>query len=168
MRRQGRDAAGGAARVEGHVPSALGGVHQRCHEDHPPSKPRDMPSLAYLGKGRICICRPMSTMDPNDYGPPITYDAASFLVVELKSLPNGDLHLARRGKMTSRRPPQGRQSPANARWTDGWLARKLLQRCELPDPPLAPYRQGGNPSTAAAAVLLACCSIGQAFRWRPA
>ncbi|RLM92229.1 hypothetical protein C2845_PM08G00380 [Panicum miliaceum] len=88
--------------------------------DHPPSKPsyskpRDMPSLAYLGKGRICICRPMSTMEPSDYGPTITYNATCLLVVEVKRslLPNGngDLHLARRGKMSYMWPPQGRESP---------------------------------------------------------
>ncbi|RLN22088.1 hypothetical protein C2845_PM07G40210 [Panicum miliaceum] len=86
------------------------------HPPSEPSKPRDMPSLAYLGKGRICICRPMSTMEPSDYGPIVTYNAASLLVVELKrsSLPpngNGDLHLARRGKMSYMWPPQGRESP---------------------------------------------------------
>ena len=79
--------------------------------DRPPSRPRDMPSLAYLGKGRICICRPMSTTEPNDYGPPATYDASSFLVVVVKRLPNGELLLAKRGKMTYMWPPQGRQSP---------------------------------------------------------
>ncbi|CAL4943665.1 unnamed protein product [Urochloa decumbens] len=80
--------------------------------DHEPSKPRDMPSLAYLGKGRICICRPMSTMEPDDNGPAITYNAASFLVVEVKRLPNnGYLHMARRGKMSYMLPPQGRESP---------------------------------------------------------
>ncbi|CAL5063258.1 unnamed protein product [Urochloa decumbens] len=81
------------------------------HKGHPPSKPRDMPSLAYLGKGRICICRPMSTMEPDDDAPPITYNAASFLVVEVQRLPNGDLHLARRGKMSYMWPPQARESP---------------------------------------------------------
>jgi hypothetical protein len=30
---------------------------------------------------------------------------------DVRSLPNGDLHLARRGKMSYMRPPQGRQSP---------------------------------------------------------
>ena len=80
------------------------------------SKPRDMPSLAYLGKDRICICRPMSTMEPSDFGPTMTYNAASLLVVELNRslLPdgnNGDLQLVRRGKMSYMCPPQGRESP---------------------------------------------------------
>jgi hypothetical protein len=86
---------------------------EECISDghHPPSRPRDMPSLAYLGKGRICICRPMSTTEPNDYGPPTTYSASSFLVVAVKRLPNGELLLAKRGKMTYMWPPHGRQSP---------------------------------------------------------
>jgi len=31
------------------------------------SRPRDMPTLAYLGDGRFCICRPMSTMHGADH-----------------------------------------------------------------------------------------------------
>ncbi|KAF8672837.1 hypothetical protein HU200_049170 [Digitaria exilis] len=41
-----------------------------CISSSSEAKPRDMPSLAYLGKGRICICRPMSTMKPHILAPP--------------------------------------------------------------------------------------------------
>ncbi|KAG0519891.1 hypothetical protein BDA96_08G025600 [Sorghum bicolor] len=77
------------------------------------SRPRDMHSLAYLGDGRFCICRPMSTMKPTMYGPPMTYDACCFLVVELKRLSSSSsrLELVKRGKMTYMWPPRGRQSP---------------------------------------------------------
>ncbi|KAF8686837.1 hypothetical protein HU200_043338 [Digitaria exilis] len=61
-----------------HLPCELEGF---CISSSSEAKPRDMPSLAYLGK------------------------------VDLTKLPNGDLHLARRGKMTYMCPPQGRESP---------------------------------------------------------
>ncbi|KAL6616768.1 hypothetical protein ACP70R_039038 [Stipagrostis hirtigluma subsp. patula] len=72
------------------------------------SRPSDMASLAYLGKGRFCICRPMSTKEPDPCAnPPV----GSFLVVELRRLPTGELQLAKRGKMTYMWPPPGRQCP---------------------------------------------------------
>ncbi|KAK3154516.1 hypothetical protein QOZ80_2BG0191510 [Eleusine coracana subsp. coracana] len=66
----------------------------------PDTRARDLPSLAYLGKGRFCICRPMSTMEPELRGPQISYNASSFLVLEVKRLPRGELRLAKRGKMS--------------------------------------------------------------------
>lgn len=50
--------------------SGVGGDGRRRSD----SRPRDLPSLAYLGKGRFCICRPTSTMEPYRDAPPITYD----------------------------------------------------------------------------------------------
>ncbi|TVU29456.1 hypothetical protein EJB05_21021, partial [Eragrostis curvula] len=81
---------------------------------HPETRVADLPSLAYLGKGRFCICRPMRRIDHQPtgaYGAPITYDASSFLVVQVKRLPCGELRLVKRGKMSYMRPPQGRQCP---------------------------------------------------------
>jgi hypothetical protein len=85
--------------------SGVGGDGRR----RPDSRPRDLPSLAYLGKGKFCICRPTSTMEPGCLKPPITYDGCSFLVVELRRLPSGQLELAKRGRMSYMAPPQGRR-----------------------------------------------------------
>ncbi|TVU29454.1 hypothetical protein EJB05_21019, partial [Eragrostis curvula] len=91
---------------------------EECFNDdegqHPETRVADLPSLAYLGKGRFCICRPMRRIDHQPtgaYGAPITYDASSFLVVQVKRLPCGELRLVKRGKMSYMRPPQGRQCP---------------------------------------------------------
>ncbi|KAL6905382.1 hypothetical protein ACP4OV_002983 [Aristida adscensionis] len=76
-------------------------------------RPRDMATLAYLGEGRFCICRPMSTRKPAAYAdPPVLFNAGCFLVVQLRRLPGGELQLAKRGKMTYMWPPQGKQWPS--------------------------------------------------------
>ncbi|KAF8659374.1 hypothetical protein HU200_058585 [Digitaria exilis] len=77
-----------------------GCIYTSAGDESRPSRPRDVPSLAYLGNGRFCICRPMSVMEPHpdNFGPPMKYNAASFLVVVLRRSGSGELELVRRGK----------------------------------------------------------------------
>ncbi|OEL24633.1 hypothetical protein BAE44_0014348 [Dichanthelium oligosanthes] len=73
-----------------------------CYYDgHTPS--REMVNLAYLGKGRFCISRPVDMVD--DLGRvganSGSYSANSFLVTELRRrATEGELELAKRGTMT--------------------------------------------------------------------
>jgi hypothetical protein len=105
------------------APPVMRGVWRETYSEHciydasdrqqQPSKARDMhaPSLAYLGEGRFCICRPMSVMEPAPYGPPMRYNAASFLVAVLKrSHPSGKLQLVTCGKTTCMYFPKGQLS----------------------------------------------------------
>lgn len=66
-----------------------------CYYDgHTPSK--EMVSLAYLGKGRFCIARPVDKVDDNNR----TYQSNSFLVLELRRrTADGELELAKRGTL---------------------------------------------------------------------
>nr|CAB3498277.1 unnamed protein product [Digitaria exilis] len=66
-----------------------------CYYDgRTPSK--EMVSLAYLGKGRFCITRPVDKVEDNNR----TYQSNSFLVVELRRrTADGELELAKRGTL---------------------------------------------------------------------
>ncbi|KAL6906495.1 hypothetical protein ACP4OV_004096 [Aristida adscensionis] len=66
---------------------------------HYPSK--EMVSLAYLGKGRFCICRAIKAMELIVPGGSIGFnDWCSFLVLELTRVPDGMLQLAKRSELS--------------------------------------------------------------------
>ncbi|KAL6906496.1 hypothetical protein ACP4OV_004097 [Aristida adscensionis] len=62
---------------------------------------KEMVSLAYLGKGRFCICRAITALDLVVPGGFLVFnDWCTFLVVELTRAPDGTLQLSKRGDLS--------------------------------------------------------------------